>query len=61
MKPGDMIICKGFGPRGIIGDTGVLIRRRSYPFDKCWKVLIDGKIYYVVETTFKVISEASKI
>ncbi len=59
MKAGDLVICKGFGPRGNVGDTGVLVR--LYPrIVRCWEVLIDGQICIIAEDGMEVVSAVQK-
>ena len=57
MQAGDLVVCKGFGPRGIVGDTGVIIRPYPSAHQRRWAVLIAGQICIVAEDGLGVISE----
>ena len=48
MKIGDLVVCKGFGPNGSVGEVGLIVR----PFArivKCWEVLIAGHIMVLAQ------------
>lgn len=48
MQVGDLVVCKGFGPNGSVGEVGLVVR----PFArivKCWEVLIAGCIHVIAQ------------
>ena len=57
MKVGDLIKTTCFGPRGNVGEVGVIIK--AYPrMIKCWEILFGSTLRVIAEDGLKVINEA---
>ena len=54
MKPGDLIETTCFGPKGSVGEIGVLLRL-TWEGD-CWEVCFDGAICVYARDGLKVIN-----
>ncbi len=57
MKVGDLVKTTCFGPKGEVGEVGMIIRR-SPRMIKCWEVLFGSVIRVIGQDGLEVISES---
>ena len=57
MKVGDLVKTTGFGPRGAVGEIGMIIR--EFPrIARCWEVLFGDVLRVIAQDGLEVINES---
>ena len=56
MKAGDLVKTTGFGPRGSVGEVGMIVR--EFPrIVRCWEVLFGDVLRVIAQDGLEIISE----
>ena len=56
MKVGDLVKTTGYGPKGFVGEVGLIIRK--FPrIVRCWEVLFGSTLKVIAQDGLEVINE----
>ena len=57
MKVGDLVKTTGYGPKGFVGEVGLIVR--EFPrIVRCWEVLFGSMLRVVAQDGLEVVSES---